>query len=247
MLLSLLCLVVLVEGVALVNARHVLGEACGSRFIAATFALLLEKIVQVPAGAATVSPRAHEADMSAALDVDGPAVEYDREMADTTGGDGGSTDGGMYSISARYWDEEGGDSGAMDSDRPATVTGQRKEAGAAEVTNAKTKAPEDQADEANMFGGDVMRRFWDFFIAAFIPISISAMIGGITVLFAVLGVAALPGVAVMGILLVVNARLGQWAGKIEHSNLKIADKRVGLLSEIVNSIKAVKFFAWEDA
>lgn len=203
MLLALLSLVVLLEGVSLVNARHILGEASGSQFISATFALLLDKVVQLPQGGG------------------GEPV---------AGAGAGPLKGGASKP------------GAVEGNSRSTAKDGTK--GASDPGAGKTPS---EANEANLFGGDVMRRFWDFFIAAFIPISVSAIVGGIAVLCVVLGMAALPGLGVMFLLLLINARLGLWSGKLEKKNLDAADKRVGLVSEIVNSIKAVKFFAWEEA
>lgn len=98
---------------------------------------------------------------------------------------------------------------------------------------------------SNLFGNDIMKRFRDFLIASNLPMALSAACGAVGTLLFVLGLPAFAGIGILVVLLIVNVRISKMLGKIEHVNLQAADKRVGILTEIVASIKAVKFFAWE--
>lgn len=53
------------------------------------------------------------------------------------------------------------------------------------------------------------------------------------------------GVGMMLMVMGCNIYISKWIGYVEKNNLKCADTRIGILSEIISSIKAVKFFAWE--
>lgn len=47
------------------------------------------------------------------------------------------------------------------------------------------------------------------------------------------------------LILKLNLSIGEWAGRVESSNLAKAAGRLGILQEAIDGIKAVKFFAWE--
>jgi hypothetical protein len=97
----------------------------------------------------------------------------------------------------------------------------------------------------NIFGNDIMRRFQDFLIASNLPMAIAAFIGGATTVYLLLGwISALAGIGTMLIIVSMNIYVSTLIGKQEKLNLESADKRLNILSEIISSIKAVKFFAW---
>ena len=100
-------------------------------------------------------------------------------------------------------------------------------------------------DIANLLGNDIMKRFRDFLIASNLPMATAAFSGSLGTLLYVLGLPSLAGVGCMVVMTLVNLRIARKLGGIEATILKASDKRIGILTEIVASIKAVKFFAWE--
>ena len=100
-------------------------------------------------------------------------------------------------------------------------------------------------DVANLIGNDIMKRFRDFLIASNLPMAIAAFTGGTGTLLYLLGYPALAGVGCMVVMTLINLRISQILGGIEGTILTASDARIGILTEIVASIKNVKFFAWE--
>ncbi|CAD1812854.1 unnamed protein product [Candida parapsilosis] len=65
-------------------------------------------------------------------------------------------------------------------------------------------------------------------------------------LYNLLGWSALVGSMAIVVLLPVNYQFAQWLGKIQKQLLGVADKRIEILNETFQSIRIIKFFAWED-
>ena len=90
-----------------------------------------------------------------------------------------------------------------------------------------------------------MRRFHDFLIASNLPMAVSAILGGIVSITILLGwQSAIAGIGMMLSICIFNVHVANTIGKRESTNLKAADGRLNILSEILHVIKAVKFFAW---
>ncbi|KAI0230542.1 Multidrug resistance-associated protein 1 [Lamellibrachia satsuma] len=64
-------------------------------------------------------------------------------------------------------------------------------------------------------------------------------------LWAILGPSVLAGVAVMVLLLPVNAYIAKVTRKLQVEQMKHKDSRIKLMSEILNGIKVLKLYAWE--
>ncbi|KAK6459277.1 P-loop containing nucleoside triphosphate hydrolase protein [Scheffersomyces xylosifermentans] len=80
-----------------------------------------------------------------------------------------------------------------------------------------------------------------FFVSAILMIAIC-----ITLLYNLLGWSALVGSIAVVALLPVNYRIAQWVSSLQKDMLAITDKRIQKLNETFQSIRIIKFFAWED-
>ena len=67
----------------------------------------------------------------------------------------------------------------------------------------------------------------------------------ISLLWQQLGVATLAGIAFVVILIPTNGYIGKKVKDIGHTVMKLKDKRVKLMNEILNGIKVFKLYAWE--
>lgn len=67
----------------------------------------------------------------------------------------------------------------------------------------------------------------------------------ITVLYTLLGRAALIGTLTIIMLLPINYRISMKIGKLQKKMLKVTDKRISKLNETFQNIRIIKYFAWE--
>ncbi len=86
----------------------------------------------------------------------------------------------------------------------------------------------------------IFPQYWLFLFSAPIMIAI-----GLGLLWREVGVAALPGVALMIIFTVVSAYFGGRIMEIRKQSLAAADLRIRIISEIVQAIKLVKMLGWQ--
>ena len=68
----------------------------------------------------------------------------------------------------------------------------------------------------------------------------------VTFLYQLLGLSAFAGIAVLLVSAPANNLLMRRAMRIQKGLLAARDKRMGVLNEIITSIKFIKFFAWEE-
>ncbi|KAG2735537.1 hypothetical protein G9P44_001751 [Scheffersomyces stipitis] len=80
-----------------------------------------------------------------------------------------------------------------------------------------------------------------FFVGAILMLVIC-----IGLLYNLLGWSALAGSVSIIALLPVNYRIANWVSKLQEDMLAITDKRIQKLNETFQSIRIIKFFAWED-
>jgi len=105
---------------------------------------------------------------------------------------------------------------------------------------------QDQSSEQSLIGNDVVRAYENLRTAANLPMALAGVTGGIIVLLALIGTPALVGIAIMGLIMLLNLALGKVAHSIEQRNLKAADRRLTLLGAVLDGIRAVKLFGWEE-
>ncbi|EGV63978.1 Transporter of the ATP-binding cassette (ABC) [Yamadazyma tenuis] len=65
-------------------------------------------------------------------------------------------------------------------------------------------------------------------------------------LYELLGWSALAGAGILICLLPINYKVAIWLGNLQKKMLAITDKRIQKLNETLQSIRIIKFFAWED-
>ncbi|KAK6465385.1 hypothetical protein DFJ63DRAFT_310481 [Scheffersomyces coipomensis] len=80
-----------------------------------------------------------------------------------------------------------------------------------------------------------------YFVGAFLMI-----IFCITLLYNLLGWSALVGSLSIVALLPINYRIAKWVSDLQKEMLGVTDKRIQKLNETFQSIRIIKFFAWED-
>ncbi|GBG31313.1 ABC transporter, putative [Hondaea fermentalgiana] len=105
---------------------------------------------------------------------------------------------------------------------------------------------EDQASESSLIGNDVVRAYENLRIAAQLPMAVSSVIGGVVVLILLIGKSALVGIGIMLAILCLNVLMGKITHSIEQKNLRFADERLSILTAVVEGIRAVKLFGWEE-
>jgi len=66
-------------------------------------------------------------------------------------------------------------------------------------------------------------------------------------LYNLLGWSAFVGVAIMVVSVPLNTALAHYLRQLSAQQMKVRDKRTGLMNEIVLNIKSIKLFAWEEA
>ncbi|EGW31568.1 ABC transporter [Spathaspora passalidarum NRRL Y-27907] len=80
-----------------------------------------------------------------------------------------------------------------------------------------------------------------FFVSAILMIVICTLL-----LYSLLGWSALVGSFAIFALLPISFSLARWLGRLQKKMLKVTDARIQKLNETFQSIRIVKFFAWED-
>ncbi|KAI3405616.2 YBT1 [Candida oxycetoniae] len=80
-----------------------------------------------------------------------------------------------------------------------------------------------------------------YFVGAILMILICTVL-----LYNLLGWSALVGSLTIVVLLPINYSLAQWMGRLQKQMLGVTDKRIQKLNETFQSIRIIKFFAWED-
>eukprot|EP00040_Diaphanoeca_grandis_P034870 m.217814 g.217814 ORF g.217814 m.217814 type:complete len:2091 (+) comp33245_c1_seq3:176-6448(+) len=115
--------------------------------------------------------------------------------------------------------------------------------------NADTDDKDDitEADEVSMFGNDLQRTYNQMMWCSGLPLAVSGLISGVVVVVIVLGwIPALAGLSVTAFVIIANMFLIKTGGKIEHKTLRLADVRMSILTQIIESAKFIKYFIWED-
>ncbi|GBG31314.1 ABC transporter, putative [Hondaea fermentalgiana] len=105
---------------------------------------------------------------------------------------------------------------------------------------------DDQASESSLIGNDIVRAYENLRLAAQFPMAIAGVSGGICVLVVLLGESALVGIGIMLGIMLLNVLLGKLIHAIEQKSLNFADERLSMLTAVVEGIRAVKLFGWEE-
>jgi hypothetical protein len=100
------------------------------------------------------------------------------------------------------------------------------------------------AEENSLIGNDVIRTFENLKFLCNYPMCFSGVVGGVVVLLILIGWSGFVGVVVMFGIMWVNLLVAKRSKKLEELNLGKADERIGLMVQIMEGIKAIKFSAW---
>merc|ERR1711871_919925 len=81
---------------------------------------------------------------------------------------------------------------------------------------------------------------------AFAMFAYTSLVTGIVTLVLTLGWVSAIAMSMLTFLCTLNVIFGRLSQRQAHDALKEADKRLGIMSEIINGIKAIKLCAWEN-
>lgn len=101
--------------------------------------------------------------------------------------------------------------------------------------------------ELGFVGNDLFRLKESLTYTCHSVLACTGLLGGIVLLVIKLGVASVPGIAVLLSILVANMVLGKLSANAEELDLKAADVRLAILKQMVGGIKAIKLCAWESS
>ncbi|TFK41840.1 pleiotropic drug resistance ABC transporter [Crucibulum laeve] len=113
------------------------------------------------------------------------------------------------------------------------------------VTHKGNKSSADLGKIVNLMQGDtyaVAQRFWEFSGIFTSPVRLAI---ALVFLYQVLGWSALSGVAVILLAYIFNYPLAKYNISITRSSWKAKDIRMGLVNELLQNIRFLKFFGWE--
>ena len=104
-----------------------------------------------------------------------------------------------------------------------------------------------ESEEVSMFGNDLIRSYNMMMWTTGAPLALSGLLGGIFSMVYIIGLASSAiGLSVTTAIILANVYLTKAGGKTEHVCLKLADLRISILNEILESARFIKFFVWED-
>jgi ABC-type multidrug transport system fused ATPase/permease subunit len=119
--------------------------------------------------------------------------------------------------------------------------------GAKETARGADSAVPAGLSPAALAAADVTRLYAAFYPLSFLPLAITSITGGTIVLVFTIGVLpALAGWGVLTLILGVNFALSKVTQVFERRSLEWSDKRLGALRHIIDGIKTVKLFRWEE-
>jgi ABC-type multidrug transport system fused ATPase/permease subunit len=100
-------------------------------------------------------------------------------------------------------------------------------------------------NEVTLISNDLTRMVEDWRWMSLLPYVLTALAGGVVVLALTLGSASLVGFAIMFSIAGFNYRLTHVVRAIEKEDFALGDRRVGILREVLDGVKAIKMMAWE--
>eukprot|EP00755_Sulcionema_specki_P007834 Sspe_Gene.39295::Locus_18952_Transcript_1_2_Confidence_0.833_Length_4456::g.39295::m.39295 len=100
--------------------------------------------------------------------------------------------------------------------------------------------------ELSLMGTDVIKRYEMLPIFSQLPVAVVSLVGGVVVLVYTIGNAALVGLGIMIMVVLFNIRQALAAFDFEKGCLEASDVRLGIMTRILEGIKAIKFGAWEE-
>ncbi|KAJ9458236.1 ABC transporter C family member 10 [Diplonema papillatum] len=102
-----------------------------------------------------------------------------------------------------------------------------------------------QVSEAGLIGMDVVQKYEIMKMLCAAPTAIFALLAGIVALLMTIGSYGLVGLGLIAIVMLINVRIGVKTAQIEERLLASSDKRLGAVTRLFTSMKAIKFSAWE--
>ena len=108
------------------------------------------------------------------------------------------------------------------------------------------KRPEGK-EETKMVGADLPGLLEQIRIVAFLPSGIAGLFGGLSVLIVYLGLSGVAGLIVLCICMALNRNLGMATKRCDRAVENARDARLGTMKQVIDGIKAIKFYAWEES
>eukprot|EP00736_Rhodelphis_marinus_P011133 Rmarinus@m.11559 len=121
----------------------------------------------------------------------------------------------------------------------------------ARVDSVTGAAPEGSATSlghiVSLMSTDATRVMFFFYFSHWSWVVVIQIVMCIVLLCITVGWAAPAGLAALFVLMPLNSRLAKRMGKFQKAKLVAADRRIKAINELLQGIKAIKFYAWEPA
>ena len=147
----------------------------------------------------------------------------------------------LYATKRRCGDKSNSSSSSSSSDGGEEELAAEEESGKDKYEAAAALTP------SALYAADVTRLYAAFFPLSFLPLAFTAIAGGTIVLMFTIGVLpALAGLGTLALTLGLNVSLSKCTQLFEGKALEWSDKRLAVLKSILDGIRAVKMFCWEE-
>jgi ABC-type multidrug transport system fused ATPase/permease subunit len=100
---------------------------------------------------------------------------------------------------------------------------------------------------STLLGSDLVRVFESSRMLALCPMAVSGIVGGFVLLVLTLGWAGMIGISVLVVMTAGNFVVGKKIKRVEHLEMEAADKRLGIIRQVINDIKPIKLCSWEES
>eukprot|EP01061_Rhynchopus_euleeides_P041398 TRINITY_DN719_c2_g1_i1.p1 TRINITY_DN719_c2_g1~~TRINITY_DN719_c2_g1_i1.p1 ORF type:complete len:1683 (+),score=473.23 TRINITY_DN719_c2_g1_i1:573-5051(+) len=101
------------------------------------------------------------------------------------------------------------------------------------------------SSEKSLIGNDLTRIYENSKMFALMPSSFASMVSGAVMIMFTTGLPGLAGLGMLVLVLISNQWMAKVSARRESECLKSADKRIALITRVIEGIKAVKLSTWE--
>jgi hypothetical protein len=102
-------------------------------------------------------------------------------------------------------------------------------------------------EPSTLIGSDLLRAFESLKLLSFFPMSVAGGIGGCVLLVMTVGRGGVIGICVMVSITLVNMRMAKRIKAVERKEMKAADRRLGIIRQVINDITPIKLSSWEES
>jgi ABC-type multidrug transport system fused ATPase/permease subunit len=102
-----------------------------------------------------------------------------------------------------------------------------------------------KSNQASLISNDLPRLFEHMRFLSWAPSCLASLVGGIVVLLLTVGVSSFVGMGVIVAVLLLNGKVASYAKAFNKRSLQSTDRRLKMMTQIIEGIKAIKLSAWE--